>query len=44
MDLRIQQARAKQLLRGDMTDSDLEQYVQERVWLTTFGRARSSPK
>ena len=39
MDLRIQQVRAKQLLRGDMSDSDLEEYVQERVWLTTLEKA-----
>jgi NADH-quinone oxidoreductase subunit B len=39
MDLRIQQVRAKQLLRGDMSDADLEQYVQERVWLTTLEKA-----
>ncbi|HEX4733201.1 MAG TPA: NADH-quinone oxidoreductase subunit B family protein [Thermoleophilaceae bacterium] len=39
MDLRIQQVRAKQLLRGDMSDTDLDQYVQERVWLTTLEKA-----
>src|SRR4051794_41542221 len=47
MDLRIQQARAKQLLKGDMTDDDLQAYVEERVWLTNldkvanWGRANS---
>src|SRR4029078_7814275 len=39
MDLRIQQARAKQLLRGDMADDDLQAYVEERVWLTTLEKA-----
>jgi len=39
MDLRIQQARAKQLLRGDMSDVDLQEYVEERVWLTTLDKA-----
>jgi NADH-quinone oxidoreductase subunit B len=39
VELKIQQARAKQLLRGDVTDADLEEYVQERVWLTTLEKA-----
>jgi NADH-quinone oxidoreductase subunit B len=39
MDLRIQQARAKQLLRGEISDVDLQDYVEERVWLTTFDKA-----
>jgi NADH-quinone oxidoreductase subunit B len=39
MDLRIQRARAKQLLSGDISDDDLQQYVEERVWLTTFDKA-----
>jgi NADH-quinone oxidoreductase subunit B len=39
MELKIQQARAKQLLRGDVSDDDLEQYVQEKVWLTTLEKA-----
>jgi NADH-quinone oxidoreductase subunit B len=39
MDLRIQQARAKQLLRGDMAEDDLQAYVEERVWLTTLEKA-----
>jgi NADH-quinone oxidoreductase subunit B len=39
VDLRIQQARAKQLLRGDMSDGDLQEYVEERVWLTTLDKA-----
>src|SRR5204863_7068533 len=39
MDMRIQQARAKQLLRGEMSDVDLEQYVEQRVWLTTLDKA-----
>ena len=39
MDLRIQQSRAKQLLRGEMSDVDLQEYVEERVWLTTLDKA-----
>jgi NADH-quinone oxidoreductase subunit B len=47
MDMRIQQVRAKQLLRGDLPDEDLDQYVQQRVWLSSldkmanWGRANS---
>ncbi|HYZ27599.1 MAG TPA: NADH-quinone oxidoreductase subunit B family protein, partial [Thermoleophilaceae bacterium] len=39
MDLRIQQHRAKQLLRGEISDVDLQEYVEERVWLTTLDKA-----
>jgi NADH-quinone oxidoreductase subunit B len=39
MDMRIQQARAKQLLRGEISDVDLQEYVEERVWLTTLDKA-----
>ena len=39
MELRVQQARAKQLLRGDVTDEELQQYVEEKVWLTTLDKA-----
>jgi NADH-quinone oxidoreductase subunit B len=39
VELKIQQARAKQMLRGDVSDPELEEYVQERVWLTTLEKA-----
>jgi NADH-quinone oxidoreductase subunit B len=39
VELKVQQARAKQLLRGDVTDEDLQQYVEEKVWLTTLDKA-----
>jgi NADH-quinone oxidoreductase subunit B len=40
VDLRIQQARAKELLRGETpSDGDLQAYVEERVWLTTLDKA-----
>jgi NADH-quinone oxidoreductase subunit B len=38
-DFRVQQLRARDMLRGDMEDSDLEQYVQERVLTTTLDKA-----
>jgi NADH-quinone oxidoreductase subunit B len=39
VDLKIQQARAKQLLKGELVDDDLQAYVEERVWLTTLDKA-----
>jgi NADH-quinone oxidoreductase subunit B len=39
MELKIEQARAKQLLKGEMSDADLEAYVEEKVWLTTLDKA-----
>jgi NADH-quinone oxidoreductase subunit B len=39
VELRVRQARAKQMLRGDTPDADLQHYVEERVWLTTLERA-----
>jgi NADH-quinone oxidoreductase subunit B len=39
VDLKIQQARAKQLLKGELVDDDLRAYVEERVWLTTLDKA-----
>src|SRR5204862_3881984 len=39
VELKVQQARAKQLLRGDVTDEELQQYVEEKVWLTTLDKA-----
>ena len=38
-DFRIRQLRARDMLRGDLPDSELEQYVQERVITTTVDRA-----
>ena len=40
-DLRIRQLRARQLLRGELEGADLEQYVQDRVGLTTLERAQN---
>ncbi len=39
MEMRISRARARDLLRGDLRDEDLEQYVEERVLTTTLERA-----
>jgi NADH-quinone oxidoreductase subunit B len=39
VELKVQQLRAKQLLRGDVTDAELQQYVEEKVWLTTLDKA-----
>jgi NADH-quinone oxidoreductase subunit B len=39
VELKIRQARAKQMLRGDVPDQDLQQYVEERVLLTTMEKA-----
>jgi NADH-quinone oxidoreductase subunit B len=38
-DFRIRQLQARDMLRGDMNDADLEAYVQERVITTTLDRA-----
>jgi NADH-quinone oxidoreductase subunit B len=38
-DLRVRQLKARDLLRGDLDDEDLEQYVEERVMMTTTDRA-----
>jgi NADH-quinone oxidoreductase subunit B len=40
-DLRIKQLRARQLLRGELDGADLDQYVQERVGLTTLEKAQN---
>ena len=40
-DLRIRQARARQLLRGELEGEDLERYVEERVMLTTLEKAQN---
>jgi NADH-quinone oxidoreductase subunit B len=38
-DLRVRQLKARDLLRGDLDDADLERYVEERVLTTTVDRA-----
>ncbi len=38
-DFRIRQLRARDMLRGDLGDEDLEKYVEERVLTTTLDRA-----
>jgi NADH-quinone oxidoreductase subunit B len=38
-DFRIRQLRARDMLRGDLGDEDLEKYVQERVLTTTIDKA-----
>jgi NADH-quinone oxidoreductase subunit B len=38
-DFRIQQLRARDMLRGDLEGSELEKYVQERVLTTTLDKA-----
>jgi NADH-quinone oxidoreductase subunit B len=40
-DLRIQRLRAKQLLRGELEDRDLEQQVKERLVFTTLEKAQN---
>ena len=40
-DLRIRQARARALLRGELEGEDLEQYVEERVVLTRLEEAQN---
>jgi NADH-quinone oxidoreductase subunit B len=40
-DFRSRQLRAQQMLRGDLEDRDLEQYVEERVALTTLEKAQN---
>jgi NADH-quinone oxidoreductase subunit B len=38
-DFRIRQLRARDMLRGDLTDAELEKYVEERVLTTTLDKA-----
>jgi NADH-quinone oxidoreductase subunit B len=40
-DFRVRQLRAQQMLRGDMEGKDLEEYVEERVMLTTLEKAQN---
>ncbi|MDQ6820456.1 MAG: hypothetical protein M3076_09000, partial [Actinomycetota bacterium] len=38
-DFRVRQLQARDLLRGDLEDEDLERYVEERVMTTTLEKA-----
>ena len=38
-DLRVRQLRARDMLRGDLSDEELERYVQDRVMTTTLEKA-----
>jgi NADH-quinone oxidoreductase subunit B len=40
-DLRIKQLTAQRMLKGDIGDEDLEQYVEERVLFTTLEKAQN---
>jgi NADH-quinone oxidoreductase subunit B len=40
-DLRVRQVTAKRMLQGDVSDVDLEQYVEERLLFTTLERAQN---
>jgi len=39
--LRVSQLRARQMLRGDIEDTELEEYVQSRLLTTTLDKAQS---
>ena len=41
LELKIQQARAKQLLRGDVPTDDLDEYVEGRVWTTSMDKLKN---
>jgi NADH-quinone oxidoreductase subunit B len=40
-DLRIKQVTAQRMLKGDVSDEDLEQYIEERVLFTTLEKAQN---
>jgi NADH-quinone oxidoreductase subunit B len=40
-DFRVRQLRARQMLKGELTGSDMEKYVEERVILTTLETAQN---
>ena len=40
-DLRVRQLKAQQMLRGDLTDEDLEEFAQERLLFTRFETAQN---
>ena len=40
-DFRIKQMRAQQMLRGELVDADLEEYVKERLLITRFEDAQN---
>jgi NADH-quinone oxidoreductase subunit B len=39
--LRVRQLRARQMLRGELEDEDLEEYVEQRLGLTTLEKAQN---
>jgi NADH-quinone oxidoreductase subunit B len=40
-DLRVRRLRARQMLRGELEDEDLEEYVEQRLGLTTLEKAQN---
>ena len=40
-DLKIRQHTAQRMLKGDVPDAELEQYVEERVLFTTLEKAQN---
>ncbi len=40
-DMRVRQLKAQQMLRGDLEDKDLEEYVESRLLLTKFEEAQN---
>ena len=40
-DLRIRQVTAQRMLKGDVPDAELEQYVEERLLFTTLEKAQN---
>ena len=40
-DFRVKQLRARQMLRGEISDDDLDAYIEERVGLTTLEKAQN---
>jgi NADH-quinone oxidoreductase subunit B len=40
-DLRVRQLTAQRMLRSDVPDAELEQYVEQRLWLTTLEQAQN---
>jgi len=40
-DFRVRQLRARQMLRGEIPDEDLQRYVEESIMLTTFEKAQN---
>jgi NADH-quinone oxidoreductase subunit B len=40
-DFRVKQMQAQRMLRGELPDDELQQYVEERIWLTTLEKAQN---